>query len=85
MPGPRPPKPGTQRFRQLEAKRARDLEAYLKLQRNIERLPAPSPYRANAGRVEMEFRKQVNTKENFGKIILKHGHRVVELVVKYYF
>ena len=33
----------------------------------------------------MEFREQVNTKENFGKIILKHGHRVVELVVKYYF
>jgi hypothetical protein len=26
-----------------------------------------------------------NTRENFGKINLKHGHRVVELVVKYYF
>jgi ribosomal protein L37E len=25
------------------------------------------------------------TKENFGKIILKRGHRVIELVVKYYF
>lgn len=46
MPGPRPPKPGTKRFRQLEARRARDLEAYLKLQRKVERLPADDPLRA---------------------------------------
>jgi hypothetical protein len=26
-----------------------------------------------------------NTKENFGRIILKHGHRIVELGLKYYF